>query len=103
MDNRPMSPGSELLAKHVQEYGTQNLSVQDAIGIAEDGASAVGGLLGFIAGLIHRFGHVNHPLFVDKLAEALGHASKLQEALAEASKHASDSPAPIVPSAGDMP
>jgi len=78
------------------------LSVQDIITVAEDGAGVVGNVLSFISGLIHNIGHVNHPLMIDKIAEALSHIDQLNGVLKQL-KDLDAQGKPTVPTAGDMP
>jgi len=103
MEVRPGSPGIQLRSPQTPQESdpAKSLSIEDAISIAEDGASAVGGLLGFIMGLVHRFGHVNHPLLPDKIADALNHVRNAQSSLSEAS--AAVKTAPVTPTAADTP
>jgi len=68
MDNRPVYPSSQL-------------KIEDVIGIAKDGAEVIGGLLDFISKIVHQVGHVNHPVLIDKLADAMKQVNLLSASL----------------------
>src|SRR3954453_608010 len=101
MDTRPLVPGTQIV-----ERRSPQIDVGTVVQAAQEGASVVAGLLSFISQLAHTFGHVNHPLFIDKLVKALSHAKDLDAALRDVGFLASQLPAPgtpPVPIAGDTP
>jgi len=84
--NRPTVPASQL-------------NISDALSVAEDGVGVIGDLLSWISGIAHSIGHVNHPLLIDKIAEALSHL----EGFSKTIKEAKSLGVPPTPNAADTP